>query len=52
MQSRKECLREIIEEANRIVKMLQGTVSLEGQGLDKQALRQIKKRVIRRILNA
>ncbi len=52
MASRKPKLAHAIWEANRLLGMLQGTMSLEGQGLSKNDLRQIKKRMIRRLLGS
>jgi hypothetical protein len=43
-------LREAILKARRITSMLQGTMSLEGQGLDKQTLREMTKRSARDFL--
>jgi hypothetical protein len=43
-------VREAIIDANRLIGILQGTMSLEGQGLNGRKLREIKKQMIRRLL--
>lgn len=43
-------LRKSITEANRLVIYLQGTMSLEGQGMDKRRFREIKRLMLRRLL--
>lgn len=45
-------LRKIIKEARYLTGIVQGTMGLEGQGLDGRALRQIKKRIIQRLLRS
>jgi hypothetical protein len=45
-------VRRAVREANRLVGVLQGTMSLESQGLDGRKLRQIKKQMIHRLLRA
>ena len=45
-----DLLRKAVAEANSLIGILQGTMSLEGQGLDKGEMRQVKKRMIRRLL--
>lgn len=45
-------VRKAIQEAKGLVGLLQGTMSLEGQGLDRVAMRQVKKRMIRRLLRS
>lgn len=43
-------LRKIAIEAKSLVGMVQGTMALEGQGLDKATLRRLKRRMVRRLL--
>ena len=42
--------RELAREVHRLAVVLQGTVSLEGQGMDGAKLRQVKRRMMVRIL--
>jgi hypothetical protein len=43
-------LRKVAEEAANLLGILQGTMSLEGQGLDRIELRRLKRRMVRRLL--
>lgn len=42
----KQSMRDVIRRARKITGMLQGTMGLEGQGLDKQTLRRMKRETI------
>ena len=42
--------RKVAEEAANLLGILQGTMSLEGQGLDRVELRRLKRRMVRRLL--
>lgn len=46
----REAMRRVIRSARRITGMLQGTMGLEGQGLDKQTLRKMKRLTIEDLL--
>ncbi len=46
VEKRKQALRR----AKRITRMLQGTMGLEGQGLDRKTLRELTKRTARELL--
>lgn len=43
-------LRKVVRKARQIMAMLQGTMGLEGQGLDRKILRDMKKRTISDLL--
>jgi hypothetical protein len=45
-------VRKAVAEANRLAGVLQGTMSLEGQGLDGRKLHQIKRQMVHRLLQA
>jgi hypothetical protein len=45
-------VRKAIAEANRLAGYLQGTMSLEGQGLDREKLRTIQEKMVLRLLRA
>jgi hypothetical protein len=45
-------VRRAVREANRLAGVLQGTMSLESQGLDGRKLHQIKRQMVRRLLRA
>jgi hypothetical protein len=46
----RQVLRRAIRKARRLTGMLQGTMGLEGQGLDKQTLRRMKRLTIQDLL--
>jgi hypothetical protein len=43
--------RRLAREVRRLANILQGTMSLEGQGLSQAEMRKIKRRVMRRVIN-
>jgi hypothetical protein len=45
-----EKLRKAVADANRVASMLQGTMSLESQGLDRTTLHEIKQVTVRELL--
>lgn len=47
---RDETLRKVIRRAKQLTSMLQGTMVLEGQGLDKKFLREMKRKTIKELL--
>jgi hypothetical protein len=46
----RQTVRHAIRKARRITRMLQGTMGLEGQGLDKQTLRRMKRETVSDLL--
>ncbi len=50
VQIDREIVRQAIRKARRITSMLQGTMGLEGQGLDKQTLRLLKRLTVEDLL--
>jgi hypothetical protein len=50
VQIDRQTVRQAIRKARRITSMLQGTMGLEGQGLDKQTLRRMKRLTVADLL--
>jgi hypothetical protein len=50
IQTERATIRKAILDARRLAAMLQGTMGLEGQGLDRKSLRAVKKQMTRRLL--
>ena len=43
-------IRKAIQKSHRLASMLQGTMGLEGQGLDRKALKQIRKQTAKELI--